>query len=267
MLRALLIVLATTLGVAESLPAHAATLCTLLIDADTGEALLDEGDCTTRVTPASTFKIPLAVMGFDAGLLTGPDAPVLSFRPGDPDWGGANWTRDTSPAAWMVHSVLWYSQRLTRDMGQDTLARYARAFGFGNADFSGDPGLDNGLERAWIASSLEVSPHEQAAFLRALLLDALPVAPAAMRRTRALLETHPVNDWTLRGKTGTAYPRRADRSFDYARGWGWYVGWATRADRRVIFVHLTQQSERGPLSPGIAARDAFLRDWPALVTP
>ena len=88
-----------------------------------------------------------------------------------------------------------------------------------------------------------------------------------MARTRALLDTHPVAGWTLHGKTGTAYPRRADRSFDYARGWGWYVGWASRANDRVIFARLTQTTERGPGSPGIMTRDGLLKDWPHLVAP
>jgi beta-lactamase class D len=267
MIRRTLALLASALWAATALPAQTATICTLLMDADTGQTLLEQGDCTTRVTPASTFKIALAVMGFDAGLLHGPDSPIMSFRPGDPDWGGANWTRDTGPADWMRHSVLWYSQRLTRDMGQQTLTRYAQGFGYGNADLSGDPGHDNGLERAWIASSLTISPREQASFLRALLTDSLPVQPQAMARTRALLDTHPVAGWTLHGKTGTAYPRRADRSFDYARGWGWYVGWASRANDRVIFARLTQTTERGPGSPGIMTRDGLLKDWPHLVAP
>ncbi len=239
-------------------------VCTLILDAQTGVALVAEGDCETRVTPASTFKIPLAVMGFDAGILTGTNAPVMQFRPGDPDWGGANWTRDTDPAAWMRFSVLWYSQRITHAMGAKALTRYARAFGYGTADFSGDPGFDNGLDRAWIASSLLISPREQAAFLRALVLDGLPVRPDAMRLARDIVERHEVGGWVIHGKTGTAYPRRADRSFDDARGWGWYVGWAERNDRVLVFVRLTQATERSDASPGNLTRDAFLQDWPEL---
>lgn len=216
----LALILAATLGRA----AAADVVCTLIADARTGAIVIEEGDCSTRVTPASTFKIPLAVMAYDAGILTDATAPVMHFRPGDPDWGGANWTRDTDPASWMRFSVLWYSQRIAQAMGAEALTRYARDFGYGTADFSGDPGFDNGLDRAWIASSLQISPREQAAFLRALVRGELPVRPDAMRHAREIIERHAVGDWVLRGKTGTAYPRRADRSFDYARGWGWYVG-------------------------------------------
>lgn len=240
------------------------TLCTLITEAATGAVLLEEGDCHSRTTPASTFKIPLAVMAYDAGLLTGAGTPVMSFRPGDPDWGGASWRRDTTPADWMRHSVVWYSQRLTHAMGADRLARYARAFGYGNADVSGDPGFGNGLDRAWIASSLHISPHEQAAFLRALVQGTLPAAPQAMQQARALVERQQVGGWEMHGKTGAAYPRRADRSFDYARGWGWYVGWATQGGRTLVFVRLTQAQGRSEASPGHLTRESLLQDWPVL---
>jgi beta-lactamase class D len=244
--------------------ARSEIICTLLTDPVTGAVLLEEGDCATPVTPASTFKIPLAAMGYDAGFLTDAHHPVLSFQPGDPDWGGENWLRDTDPMSWMLYSVVWYSQRITRALGADRLTAYARAFGYGNADFSGDPGQDNGLERAWIASSLLVSPRDQARFLQALVTDSLPVSQAAMTQTRALVEGRRIEDWQMQGKTGGAYPRRADRSFDYARGWGWYVGWAERAGRQIVFVRLIQGREPSQTSPGLLARDAFLADWPAL---
>lgn len=140
--------------------AKADTVCTLILDAASGQVLVEEGDCQSRVTPASTFKVPLAVMAYDAGILRSAHEPVLAFQAGDPDWGGAYWTRNTDPIDWMRYSVVWYSQRITQMMGEQALARYAQDFGYGNADFSGDPGFKNGLERAWIASSLQVSPVE-----------------------------------------------------------------------------------------------------------
>lgn len=264
-LAAALAALALSTAGALLAPAQAAErICLLVLDAASGAVRVEEGDCRARVTPASTFKVPLAAIGFETGLLTDAHRPVMAFRPGDPDWGGEAWRRDTDPAAWMRHSVVWYSQRLTRELGAQALSDRARALGYGNADFSGDPGFDNGLERAWISSSLQVSPHEQAAFLRGLVRGTLPLSERAMRLTREIVETRQVDGWTLHGKTGGAFPRRADRSFDYARGWGWYLGWAERGEETRIFVRLAQETERTGVSPGIAAREALLREWPAL---
>lgn len=238
-----------------------------MTDAATGTVLVEQGDCQFRVTPASTFKIPLATMGYDAGILKNANTPVMAFRKGDPDWGGANWTRATDPANWMRFSVVWYSQRITHAMGAAELTRYARTFGYGNADFTGDAGENNGLDRAWIGSSLKVSPREQVAFLRKLVLGTLPVDKAAMANTHAIVENRATDGWVVHGKTGTAYPRHQNRSFDYARGWGWYVGWAEREGRTLVFARLTQARERTSGSPGMLTMEAFLREWPSLAAP
>nr|WP_272213908.1 penicillin-binding transpeptidase domain-containing protein [Marinicella sp. W31]MDC2879856.1 penicillin-binding transpeptidase domain-containing protein [Marinicella sp. W31] len=178
----------------------------MVADVTTGAVLVEEGDCRTRVTPASTFKLPLAVMGYDAGFLRDADHPVLAFREGDPDWGGFRWRRDTDPADWIRYSVVWYSQRITHALGAEALTDYAEMFAYGNADFGGDPGYNNGLDRAWIASSLQISPYEQVRFLRALVLDALPVGDDAMTHARELVEFRAVDGWMVHGKTGAAYP-------------------------------------------------------------
>lgn len=243
--------------------AKAAEICTLIADGESGAVLLERGDCRTRVTPASTFKVPLAVMGYDAGFLTAPDAPVLDFQEGYPDW-IAEWRRPTDPAAWMRHSVVWYSQQVTKALGAERLSAYAGAWGYGNADFSGDPGLGNGLERAWIASSLEVSPAEQVKFLHGLFNRTLPASASAMEMTVAIVEGHRAGEWSVKGKTGSAYPRRADRSFDRARAWGWYVGWATKGERSVVFARLNQDEERTEGPSGIRARDGFLAELAGL---
>ncbi|MDF1601233.1 class D beta-lactamase [Mesorhizobium sp. YIM 152430] len=244
--------------------AKAAEICTLIADGKSGAVLMERGDCHTPVTPASTFKVPLAVMGYDAGFLTAPDAPVLDFQEGYPDW-IAEWRRPTDPAAWMRHSVVWYSQRITQALGAERLSAYAAAWGYGNADFSGDPGFDNGLERAWIASSLQVSPVEQVRFLHGLVNRTLPVSAAAMDMTVAIVEGHSAGEWSVRGKTGSAFPRLADRSFDRSRAWGWYVGWATKGERSVVFARLNQDEQRTEGPSGIRARGGFLAELPGLM--
>ncbi len=247
------------------LPTQAATICTLIADARTRTVLLSEGDCESRVTPASTFKLPLAVMAFDAGIIASPHEPKLPFKQGYADW-NANWRQDTDPTMWMHYSNVWYSQRLTEQLGAEKLAAYAQGFGYGNADFSGDAGRNNGLERSWISSSLKISPLEQAGFVAAFIERQLPVSDRAIDGALSIIESPGHADgWQIWGKTGSAYPRRADYSFDYARGWGWYVGWAEKAGRRVVFVRLHQDEQRQEVSGGLRARDAIVAEWPALL--
>ncbi len=244
--------------------AEARIICTVLADARSGEILLEEGDCRTRVTPASTFKIALAVMAHDAGFLKDRETPALPFVEGYPDWGGANWRQTTTPARWMAHSVVWYSQRIAHALGVERLAAYTSAFGYGNSDWSGDPGKDNALDRAWISSSLKIAPVEQVAFLGRLLRRELPARRDSVAFLETIVESRHVGEWQLHGKTGSAFPRRKDSSLDRASGWGWYVGWAKRGDTNYVFARLDQDESRQKTSAGIRTKDQFLAAWPAL---
>lgn len=258
-------ILAAFAGLAGSTPLAARTLCTLVTDAADGTVLREEGDCRTRVTPASTFKIPLAVIGFEAGILTDAHAPVFEFKAGYPDWGGPAWHAPTDPTRWLAYSVVWYSQIVAHRLGRAKLEAETARLGFGNADFSGDPGQDNGLDRAWIMSSLKVSPAEQVAFLRRLATRTLPVSAHTLDETGKIVTVTSAGDgWTLHGKTGTALPRRADGSFDEARAYGWYVGWAQKDGRTLVFARLDQDEVKRPVSGGVRVRAEFVQGWPAL---
>src|SRR6185437_16999365 len=106
--RTLFLVLAASLiGFAQ--PVQARTICTLVVDAKTGKAVAEQGDCATRVTPASTAKIAFAVMGYDAGFLKTEHDPTLPYKPGYVDWGGAAWRQPTDPVRWLKYSVVWFS--------------------------------------------------------------------------------------------------------------------------------------------------------------
>lgn len=245
--------------------AEAKTICTAVSDAATGAILLQEGQCSSRVTPASTFKIALSVMGFDAGFLVDDHRPSLPYRHGYPDWGGEAWKQTTDPTRWLKYSVVWYSQRVAESLQEAKLHDYAMRFGYGNADFSGDPGKHNGLERAWIGSSLTISPLEQLAFLDKLLNRKLPVSDRAVDMTMKVVEsTALTNGWGVQGKTGMAYPRKADGTLDQTHPWGWYVGWVSQGPRKLVFARLIQEEHAQAGSAGMRTRDALLAELPML---
>jgi hypothetical protein len=54
--------------------------CTLIVDAASGETLYRQGVCDQRVSPASTFKIPLALIGYDAGILGDEHTPNWEYK-------------------------------------------------------------------------------------------------------------------------------------------------------------------------------------------
>lgn len=98
--------------------------CMLVVEADSGKVLAKEGDgCATRVSPASTFKVPLAVMGFESGILKDAHDPVWPFKKEYPSWREA-WKQPVDPTYWQDQSVVWFSQELTRKLGKDNFQKY-----------------------------------------------------------------------------------------------------------------------------------------------
>ena len=265
---AALFAISASLFVSET---EARTVCTLIVEPATGKALVREGDCATRVTPASTFKIPIALMGYDAGFLKDEHAPAIPFREGYTYWGNPAWRDTIDPASWMKYSVVWYSQQVTHALGAAKFKAYVDKLGYGNRDVRGDKGKNNALDRSWISSSIQISPDEQAQFLSKLVNRSLPVSVQAMEMTARITQLPPLaNGWEIHGKTGAAMPRTADGGYDKDHFYGWFVGWATKDTKTRVIVRLIQEEKEGKEregSAGVRARDAFLAELPALLEP
>ena len=245
-------------------PAWANT-CTLIVDVETGRVIKREGPCDERSSPASTFKVPLSLMGYDAGILTSEDAPAWPYRPEYKAWNDA-WKKTTTPRPWLRDSVVWYSQALTRTMGPERFKGYVNAFGYGNRDLSGDRGKGNGLTNAWLSSSLQISPVEQVAFLRKLLKRELPISAHARGMTMAIMPTFSSEGWAVRGKTGSGFQPGRDSRPDRSRQFGWFVGWAERGNRTVLFARLIRDERKENSVASFRARDSLLADLPALLS-
>ena len=238
--------------------------CTLIADATTRRVLKQEGDCATRLTPASTFKIAISLMDYDAGILTSVHTPVLKYHRGDLDW-NPSWLADTDPQKWIRDSVVWYSQRVTAALGTAKFQRYTTAFDYGNADVSGDSKLHDGLKFAWIDSSLQISPLEQLAFLERVVRRELPVSARAYDMTGRITALPAAGGWALHGKTGTGFPLLPDGRSDHAHAFGWFVGWAVKGSHTRVFVRQVQDTSLQDGPAGLRARDALLPTLPSLL--
>jgi len=239
--------------------------CRLLIDATSGAVLLREGPCGVRRSPCSTFKVPLALMGFDSGLLKDAHHPEWDYLPEYPSNRPEEQIR-IDPTSWEAISVVWYSQKLTRAMEMKTFQKYVDQFQYGNRDLSGAPGQNNGLTNAWLQTSLLISPDEQAAFVQKLLQRKLGVSAHAYEMTEAVLPKFSADDgWSLTGKTGTGFQEKSDGMPDRKKQIGWFIGWATKGDRRVIFVEFIMDDAPQETYAGPRARAALIKALPALL--
>lgn len=250
--------------VSQSLAAEKVVECTVILDQQTGKAIVRTGTCDQRFTPMSTFKVPLALMGYDAGILKDAHTPKWDY---DPAFDAPKRARKpVDPTVWEEQSILWYSQELTRKLGRKAFEGYVRKLDYGNADPKGTPGQGEGLTHSWLSSTLLISPDEQAELMRRIVARDLPVNRKAIELTASIVPAFEAGDgWRVQGKTGSGSLRRKSGKLDRKRPIGWFVGWAEKDGRKIAFARMRIGNERPSEPSGLALRAIFLEELPSLM--
>ena len=238
--------------------------CTLVADAESGAVIHQSGPCDERNSPASTFKVALAVAGYQSGILLDAHTPQWPYRSKYKSW-DAEWKkRPTDPASWLKDSVVWYSRLLVQHMGHARLQAAVDGYDYGNRDISGTPDFHEVLpEPVWVDNSLQISPVEQVAFLRKIVNRQLPLVSAqTYDKVNEAMPVFETGGWKVLGKTGTGFqpgPTKARKQY------GWFVGWAAKGKRSIVFARLDKDDSRRDDIAGIRVRDEFLAALPGLV--
>lgn len=202
----------------------------LLINGVTDETILELGPhLSERISPWSTFKIPLSLMGYDAGILKDEKTPTWDFKEGYDDF-LEPWRGPQSPQSWMKYSCVWYSKLLSLQLGLETIQSYLTLMEYGNKDLSGGLAPPGSATVAWINSSLKISPKEQVVFIQKLVSGQLPISPSAAQFTKLLLlNEESLEGWKLFGRTGH----------------GWFIGWIEKDRSFFPFAyHIREQGQR-----------------------
>jgi beta-lactamase class D len=214
----------------------------------------DPVECAWKSSPASTFKIPHALIALKLRVIA-PDTVVR--------WDGtrqpyASWQRDHTLASAMQSSVVPFFRHTARGIGRDRMREELSAFGYAADSFDGD------LTAFWLNGDLAVSPMEQFDFLTRLFAGRLPVERQHVSRVvdairmpagRILLAAGPASfalDWpratVVRAKTGNT-------TVDGERV-SWLVG-ALELDA-ATYVFVARVRSANPL-PGTAGADLARR--------
>lgn len=213
------------------------------------------GKCDERHSPFSTFKLPIALMGFDYGILINSRKPLIKFSHDieahfigyfDPvKYPGQLFSlRAQTPKTWMQYSVIWYSQYITQKLGMRKFQEYLNKLEYGNMNALGTPQKNDGLLNSWIRSSLKISPLEQVNFIEKLNQKNLHVSRKAQENTINIIKLEPIfDDWQLYGKTGGAMDM------------GWFVGWVKKKSRIISFAQYIEQPNTALISAGRIAKE------------
>lgn len=228
--------------------------CFMLLDLGGGPpGFAGEQSCDERTTPASTFKIPHALIALDTGVVKDPDAKAK--------WDGKerwqpSWDQDHSLRTAIYESVVWFFQETARAIGPERMREYLEAFDYGNAKVEGP------IDMFWLdGGSLEISPREQLRFMARLYRDALPRGREQLPLLRELL-VRPVDSYAGRMPEGTPLPAvHPEMVFSAKTGTGsrgddeavtWLVGHVACPGREHVFVsRVIAPGEPEVISPAV----------------
>ena len=217
----------------------------------------DATACATRVSPASTFKIPHALVALETGVIT---PETLQRWDGTKYSNRSSWEKPHTLASAIQNSVLWFFQRTAVKIGPQRMHGFLERFGYGNADTSGPH------DQYWINGRLQISADEQVAFLRRFYANDLGIAPKHHDVVkRAMIE--PAGG--VQNATGVhtlGAPWGAERELAGKTGAGmalsdpeirvsWLVGRLTVNERHYVLA--SNIVRRGTLDPVEASRLAF----------
>jgi beta-lactamase class D len=202
--------------------------------------LLDAKRARTRYLPASTFKIPNALIGLDAGSIRDPHEV---FR-----WDGKSkmrraWERDHTLDSGMRESVVWMFQEVARRTGKARMKEGLHRLQYGNGDIGG------GIDLFWLQGNLRVSAMEQLDFLRRMREGRLPSSARSTRLVRNALVFERTDEYTLYAKSGS--------SGGLCDPVAWWIGWIERGGTPTAYFAMNYTP--APRTP-YGARIAITRD-------
>jgi beta-lactamase class D len=244
--------------------ASARNVCTILAEQHTGHVIFEKGECDQRFSPASTFKIALALIGYDSGFLIGPHRPKIDYKSGVR--APVRDRKPVSPTIWLQDSVIWFSRELTRSLGERRLAAYLTRLDYGNQDISGEPGKNNGLTNAWVSSSLHISPKEQVVFLSNALESRFPLSNGTVDFLKTVVPKYQDMDGrVVAGKTGSGWVVGDNGKRLQNMPIGWFIGWTQIGARKIVFARLDIGSDNDTGYLGPKVKQLFLAELPKLI--
>jgi beta-lactamase class D len=196
------------------------------LDTETGETFVhNEKRAATGFLPASTFKIPNTLIAIETHALIDPYASVPWDKAAAPRqaWWPESWTRPQTLPTAFADSVVWYYQRLAREIGPEQMQDWLHRFEYGNESIGG------GIDRFWLSGDLRISALEQVGFLERLRSGRLPVRGPNRRLLQKMMQIGRIGEYEIAGKTGTA-------TLAQGRDLAWLVGYADRKGKVWVYA-------------------------------
>ena len=158
--------------------AAAAAECVVIGVLGAAPNVSDAAECARPTSPASTFKIPHALIALQTGVID-----VDTVVP----WNGTTydstpWQRSHTVVSAIQWSVLPFFQQTARLIGRERMRQQLASLTYAADGFDGE------LTMFWLNGDLVVSPLEQHAFLQRFFAGRLPIDGAHVATVRRALQ-------------------------------------------------------------------------------
>ena len=234
-------VLALSLA-ALSAPTVGAGECVVIAPLDGTETAVGGDECGRRTLPASTFKIPHALIALQTQVVTG--ETVIKWDGKKRDYPA--WNRDQTLESAIKMSAVWVFQQFATSIGRDRELEQLRAFKYGSATF------EHEVTNFWLNGDLTISPLEQVAFLRRMFSYDLPVdrrhidtVKAALTMPRGQLSNAAgVHGFALQWPADTIVRAKTGNGTVNGERVSWLVGELESGGRQYVFASRARSATR-----------------------
>lgn len=224
----------------------------------------DAVECAVATSPASTFKLPHALIALETGVVADPLAMVA--------WDGQErafpvWNRDQSLDSAIKNSVVWFFQRTAGLIGRERMLAWLAKLGYAADSFDGE------LTTFWLNGDLAVTPLEQVRFLERMLRYELPVERRHVDALKAAFLMPPgkltnaagTHDFVLAAAAPLVVRAKTGNTSVGGENVSWLVGQIETRGRQYVFASRVRSREklsraagaelaRGALDQRLAAR-------------
>jgi beta-lactamase class D len=183
-------------------------------------------------SPASTFKIVNALIGFETGKIIN-ESMVLPFE-GKPR-AIEQWNRDLRFDSAFKLSAVWYFQEIARRIGRDTMKRFLDSLQYGNMN------TGNNIDSFWLNNTLKIRPDEQLGLMKKLYFNQLNTlfTNRSMNKVKDVMLMELTDKYALSYKTGLTYT-------EAGHPLGWVVGWIEEGSKKKPYFFVLNVESANP---------------------
>jgi beta-lactamase class D len=180
----------------------------------------DSAKAAERFLPASTFKVVNSLIGLETGVIKDEHH---TFKWDSTKHPIESWNRDHDLASAIKNSVVWYYQRLAREVGRKRMQSFLNTIKYGNRE------IGTKIDQFWLDGSLQISAIEQGKLLVRLYESELPFSERNIRLVKEIMKVEENDEYILRGKTGLG---RINQN-NYL---GWFIGYLEKESNVYFFA-------------------------------